>query len=116
MQFMLAMIGDEKEFENLSPEELQAFVEDIDAFNTKLTEAGALVSGVGLQDRTTAKTVRFSGSSQPAVTDGPFYDAREQLGGFWIVECASIDEAAGLAESLPLHSGAVEIRPVVPEV
>jgi hypothetical protein len=115
MQFMLAMIGDEAVWQDMAPEEMQAFAEDVDAFNTKIQEAGQLVSAAGLDARTTARTLRFSGSSQPLVTDGLFSDAREQLGGWWVVECDSIDEAVKVAENIPLSSGAVEVRPLVAE-
>jgi hypothetical protein len=115
MQFMLAMIGDEARWEQMSPEEMQAFGEGIDAYNDELRKAGAWVTGAGLQGKDTAKTVRFGADGEPTVTDAPFSDAREQLGGWWIVECDSVDEAVEWAKKAPMGDGALEVRPLVSE-
>jgi hypothetical protein len=73
---------------------------------------GQWQSGVELDEPETAKTVRVV-DGRPVVTDGPYAETREVIGGLMIVECADLDEAIGLAASIPLVSrGSVEIRPV----
>jgi hypothetical protein len=114
MRYVLSMIGDESAWLNQTPEEMQATIERVEAFNAELTEAGAMVSGEGFDELAKAKTVRFKGGS-PVVSDGPFSDAQEQVGGFWIIECAGIDEAVEWAKKAPMDDGAVEVRPLVSE-
>jgi hypothetical protein len=113
MQFMLGMMGDEARWEQMSPEEMEAFDKRITSYNDELRAAGAWVTGAGLQGKDTAKTVRFADSGEPTVADGPFSDAREQLGGWWIIECDSIDEAVEWAKKAPMSDGALEVRPLV---
>ncbi|MFL6238916.1 MAG: YciI family protein [Actinomycetes bacterium] len=78
----------------------------------KHSQAGAIIGGAKLQPTSTATTVR--GGDKPLVTDGPFVEAKEVLGGFGIVEVANLDEAIALAKTWPLLSAgqSVEIRPV----
>jgi hypothetical protein len=109
VKYILAMIGDETKYAKMSPEEVQADVDRIEAFNKELTDAGAMVSGEGLDERTKAKTVRPGGD----VSDGPYTDATDQLVGFWLIEAASDDKALEWAKKVPLDSGAVEVRPLV---
>jgi hypothetical protein len=109
VKYILAMIGDETKYGKMSPEEVQADVDRIEAFNKELTAAGAMVSGEGLDERTKAKTVRPGG----AVTDGPYSDAADQLVGFWLIEAAGDDKALEWAKKVPLNGGAVEVRPLV---
>ena len=74
----------------------------------------AIRGGQGLQNTDRATTVRTSGGSQ-SLHDGPFAETREQLGGFYIVEAANLDEAIAIARQIPLAGdGAVEVRPVIP--
>jgi hypothetical protein len=115
MQFMLGMVGDEARWEQMSPEEMEAFDKRITSYNDELRAAGAWVTGAGLQGKDTAKTVRFGDSGEPTVADGPFSNAREQLGGWWIIECDSVDEAVEWAKRAPFDDGALEVRPLVSE-
>lgn len=81
------------------------------AFNQEL--GAKRVGGAGLKGTATATTVRTS-DGKKTVHDGPFAEAKEQLGGFYLVEAASLDEAIAIAKKVPvLQNGAIEIRPLL---
>jgi hypothetical protein len=81
------------------------------AFNQEL--GAKRIGGAGLTGTASATTVRTSGGNK-TVHDGPFAEAKEQLGGFYLVEAANLDEAIDLAKKLPvLQDGAIEIRPLL---
>ena len=80
------------------------------AFNQEL--GARRVGGAGLKGTATATTVRTT-AGKKTVHDGPFAEAREQLGGFYLIEAADIDEAIEIAKKVPvLQDGAIEIRPL----
>lgn len=94
-----------------SGEELQHVYEAVDAFNTKLQESGSWVFGGGLMPRETATTVDHTGE-EAVVTDGPFAESKEWLGGFWIIEAPDLDAALQWAkEGSAACAGKVEVRP-----
>ena len=105
MQFMLALISEERNWEDVTPEEVQRNLAEMGRFNEELTEAGAMVTGAGLQERATGTTVHY-GKGEPVVTDGPFAETKEQLAGFWLIECDGLDEALAWAKKIPLEDGA----------
>lgn len=111
MQFLLSMIGEEPDFDQIPPEQMQAIMDQMDAYNKQLDEAGAWVVGGGLQVVANAKTVRFDLEGEGVISDGPFAETKEHLAGFWIIECESIDEAVGWARKAPVRGAAIEIRP-----
>jgi hypothetical protein len=84
------------------------------ALNEALEKAGAFRAGDALEAPSTATTVRLRGGER-LLTDGPFAETKEQLGGFYIVEAKDLDEALSWAERVPSlkHYGAVEVRPIV---
>jgi hypothetical protein len=112
MQFMLALIAEERSWEEITPDEVKKNLADMGQFNAQLTEAGAMVTGAGLQERATGTTVHYS-DDEPLITDGPFAETKEQLSGFWIIDVESVDDALTWAKKVPLKSGHVEIRPMV---
>jgi hypothetical protein len=112
MQFMFSLIGEERSWEEVSPEEMKRNLAEMGEYNARLTEAGAMVFGAGLQERATGAVVHY-GEGQPLVTDGPFAETKEQLAGFWIVEVEDREAAVEWARKIPLQSGHVEVRPVV---
>ena len=112
MQFMLALISEERSWEDVTPDEVKKNLAEMGQFNAELTEAGAMVSGAGLQERATGTTFHY-GDGEPLVTDGPFAETKEQLAGFWTIEVENLDEALAWAKKIPLQSGHVEIRPLV---
>jgi hypothetical protein len=114
MRFLLLLYGDETKWIGLSPEEAQQSVEVWNAYGQQMTDAGVLVSGEALAPTTEATTVRVS-EQEPIRTDGPFAETREQLGGYYLLDCKDIDEAAVWAAKVPDlgEGGSVEVRPVV---
>jgi hypothetical protein len=113
MKFMLLLWGDESQWEGASQEEAAAEMARWEDYSAQLVAAGAMVSGEALQPSATSKTLRVE-SGEQVVTDGPFAETKEALGGFYVIECASIDEALEWAAKLPsAEYGATEIRPVM---
>jgi hypothetical protein len=83
------------------------------AFQQEVEQKGALVAGEPLESSTTATTVRVRQGST-LTTDGPFAETKEQLGGYYILECADLDEATAWAAKIPsAASGAIEVRPIM---
>ena len=92
-------------------EVIEQMYKDVDVFNNEVKAAGKWVFGGGLHPADTATVVKTAGGDV-ITTDGPFPEAKEQLGGFWILECADLDEALGLAARASTACQApVEVRP-----
>jgi hypothetical protein len=72
----------------------------------------ALRGGAALEPAATATTVRPDGGGGFAVTDGPFAETKEVLGGYYVIEAADLDEALAIAKEIPMPSGGVEVRPI----
>jgi hypothetical protein len=115
MQYMFLLIGEEPNWEDVSPEEMQTTLDEMEKYNDQLKEAGAMIGGHGLRERATATVVRFDQNGEPTVTDGPFAETKEQLMGFWIIEAANLDEALEWTKKAPLRGEAIEVRPLVEE-
>jgi hypothetical protein len=113
MNYMLILLGEEGGMEDASPEEMKAEMDRWDAYSKESVEKGAFVSGEALQPSETASTVTLKEGEPPAVTDGPFAESKEQLGGFYVFECKDLDEALEWAKRIPLKEGHVEVRPVM---
>jgi hypothetical protein len=114
MKYILQMIVDESAWQNLTPEQMQPMIEEMERYNDKLRNGGVWVSGEGLDFSSNARTVRVR-DGQRSVENGPANSVTEQLGGFWIIETQSIDEAVRWAEQVPMTNGAIEVRGLVPE-
>ena len=112
MRYMLTIYGDPSGMEDISPEEQKAQLGRWFTYTEELQKAGAMVAGDALQESGTATTVRFNGG-QPSLTDGPFAETKEQLGGFYEIDVANLDEALEWAKKIPARGGAVEVRPVM---
>jgi hypothetical protein len=94
-----------------SEEVMQQMFADVDKFNKKIQDAGAWVFGGGLHPPATATVVRNQ-SGDVLVSDGPFAEAKEQIGGFWIIKAADLDAALKwAAEASAACQGPVEVRP-----
>lgn len=109
-EYLLSVIHGE---DNAVPEgtDFEVVFRDVDAFNTELQQAGAWVFAGGLQPVAAATTVDAVGS-EPVITDGPYAETKEHLGGFWVIQAADLDEAhrwAVKASKACVH--AVEVRP-----
>jgi len=95
----------------MSPEEMQETFAAVDVFNAEIQAAGAWVFGGGLEMPDSATTVRAH-EGETLMTDGPFAETKEFLGGFWIIEAADLDAALKWAEQASVACrGAVEVRP-----
>ena len=98
-----------------SPEEMQQAFDDTDAFNAELQQAGRWVFAGGLEPADVATVVRSEGGDV-ITSDGPFAEAKEWIGGFWILEAPDLDAALKLAiEASAACEGRVEVRPFQPE-
>ena len=94
-----------------SEEERQQAFEDVDAFNADLQAKGAWVFAGGLQAADIATVVRVE-DGEVLITDGPFAETKEQLGGFWVIQVPDLDAAlAWAAKGAEACKGAVEVRP-----
>jgi hypothetical protein len=114
MRYLLLLYGDEEAERSMTADERRTIVDQHIALGQRLREAGAVVASEALGDSSDAKVLRWDGE-RSFVTDGPFAETKEQLGGFYLLECADIGEALGWAEQVPQGPGLVaEIRPVVP--
>ncbi|HYZ92779.1 MAG TPA: YciI family protein [Actinomycetota bacterium] len=110
MRYVMLIAGDAS---LTMPEEEQAAVyEKIGAWFADLGAKGKIVGGEELQGADTATTVRLNGG-KTLVTDGPFVETKEIIGGFAILECADLDEALAIAKSWPSPHSVLEVRPVV---
>ncbi|MGH2953428.1 MAG: YciI family protein [Solirubrobacterales bacterium] len=114
MKYMLALIGDESGWDDVTDEEMRAMMEPWDEFEQQLADAGVKLAGEGLQPSATATTVKVGEGEDRVVTDGPFAETKEQLGGFYLLECDDLDAALEWAKRVPLEpGGSVEVRPVM---
>ena len=112
MQYLLLIYNDEKTFDAQSKDELAKMMGDFNQFTQDIKASGHLIGGNRLQSVTTATTVRVR-DGKPQVTDGPFAETREQLGGYYLVEAKNLDEATKLAARIPgARLGSVEVRPL----
>jgi len=113
MQYMLLVYGEPGRWESASEEERNEVRARYVALAAELREHEAYVDGAELEDVATATTVRVVGD-ETEVTDGPFAETKEALGGYFLIEAESLDEAIGWAAKIPAAShGAVEVRPLV---
>jgi hypothetical protein len=109
-QYMILIYGDESAWANMTKEQADAGFQAYMEFNRDLAASGVLRSGAQLQPSFSATTLRGSGGTI-AVHDGPFAESKEQLGGYYIVECATREEALAWAHRCPAAAyGAVEVR------
>ena len=114
MRYLALLHGDESGWEALGEDARRAMLDRYRAFAEEARAAGKLVEGYELQPTSTATTVRVV-DGETLVTDGPFAELREQVGGYFVLDCDSIDEAVALAARIPAaEHGAVEVRPGVP--
>ena len=114
MKYLLLLYGDETRWAGMTPEETAEDMKRWGAFYEELAGSGAFLAGEGLDATTSATTVRIQGG-EVVHTDGPFAETREQLGGFYLLECPDLDAALGWAAKVPDlgDGGCVEVRSVM---
>ncbi|HSL63416.1 MAG TPA: YciI family protein [Gaiellaceae bacterium] len=111
MRYLALIHSDEEAWAALPDDERSAIYARYRAFADEARAAGKLVEGYELRPTATATTVRVV-AGETVVTDGPFAELREQIAGYFILDCESLDEAVALAARIPgAEHGAVEVRP-----
>ena len=111
MKYLVLMYANESEAPQ-AQEELQALQPAWYAYMQEAQAAGALLSNGGVEPGSSATTVRVR-NGKPLITDGPFAETHEQLGGYSLIECKDLDEAIRWAEKIPtVKYGSIEIRPL----
>ncbi|HSK92739.1 MAG TPA: YciI family protein [Candidatus Angelobacter sp.] len=109
---MMLIGGEETSYVNDSEEEREAMYRRIGAWWNEHEQAGRIVEGHELQPSSMATTVRIRRDGSTTVTDGPFIEGKEMIGGYAVLEVADLDEALALAKSWPT-ADSLEIRPIV---
>ncbi len=113
MRYMCLIYENEALAANRSEAEQGKIMERYMTFTAKVNEAGVMVAGDPLLETNTATTVRVRDGKRTN-TDGPFAETKEQLGGYYILDCKDLDEALAFAAEIPGASyGSVEVRPVL---
>ena len=113
MKYLCLIYDDEKNWVNLPQAEMDKVFEEHEAFSQGIRAKGQYVAGEALHPVSTATTVRVR-NGQTTTTDGPFAETKEQLGGFYIIEAADLNDALQIAARLPeARSGSIEVRPVM---
>ena len=112
MRYALLICTDESAMEAVSPEEAQESMQKYLAFGEEMGRRGVLQGGERLRPTTDATTVRVR-DGEVVTSDGPFAETKEQIGGFYLVDCKDLDEAIEVASKIPgAHVGTIEVRPI----
>jgi hypothetical protein len=110
-QYLLSVWHDDEYEVEFSSPEAQRLVGQVGAFNVELEQAGAWVFGAGLQPASSATVIRPGASL--SMTDGPYAETKEQMGGFWVIEAPDLDAALDWARrAAAACEGPVELRPM----
>jgi hypothetical protein len=111
MKYLCTIYGDESGWSDATPDQMSAVMAAYNAFGEEA--AGVILGGEGLEPTSSATTVRVR-DGERVLSDGPFAETKEQLGGFYLLECGSLDEAIDWAAKIPgAATGSVEVRPVM---
>jgi hypothetical protein len=112
MRYLLMISSDESALEGVTPEAGQAMMGEYFAFQEEMASRGVLQGGERLQPTSDATTVRVR-DGETLTTDGPFAETKEQIGGYYVVDCKDLDEAIEVAAKIPgARMGSVEVRPI----
>jgi hypothetical protein len=113
MRYLLLCCFDEKRWEKIPQAQRDGIMREYGALLQSLDNSGHHVASAKLQSSLTATTIRGE-NGNPAVTDGPFAETKEQLGGYHLIECKDLDEAVSIAKRIPTipFGGTIEIRPL----
>jgi hypothetical protein len=113
MRYMLLIYGDEQAQAGISEADAAVQYEAYNSFTKDIVDRGLMQGGDALQPTSTATTVRVR-NDETLTTDGPFAETKEQLGGFYIVDCKDLDEAIATAAKIPgARNGSIEVRPIM---
>lgn len=113
MEYMILLHSDESAAPDFAPgsPEFDAMMSEWMAFNAELTEAGQFIGGASLAPTATATTLHKTPEGN-SMTDGPYAETKEQLGGYYVVSAADLDEALAIAARIPIPYGSFEVRPI----
>lgn len=109
-EYLVLVYADPSRLESADPATFDELLSAHQAFGNK--HGAALRGGNALQPAATATSIRRDGAGRPTVTDGPFAETKEVLGGYYLIEAADLDEALRIAGDVPAPFGGVEVRPV----
>ena len=113
MKYLCMVIVDEKKLNAMSPSERRKLDDESLAYDELLRKDGHFLAAQALQGIETATTIRASGG-KISITDGPFIETNEQIGGFVLIEALDLDEAIQLASKIPpMRLGCIEVRPIM---
>jgi len=113
MRFLAIIYNDESNYANATPADIGAIFEAHGKFGEESRAAGVFVGGEGLQGASTATTVRVR-DGERLLTDGPYAELKEQIGGYYLLDCKDLDDALNWAAKIPEATmGAIEVRPVM---
>jgi hypothetical protein len=114
MQYLLLIYSNENEFGQMSAAERDAMLKQYMDFSKSIAQSGNYRAGNELHPTSKATTVRVRDKKR-LVTDGPFAETKEQLGGYYLIEAKDLDEAIGIAARVPsARQGSIEVRPIIP--
>ncbi len=112
MRYLLTICEEEKRYETLAPEQASAIMAEYEKFGQEMGSRGVLQGGARLRPTSDATTVRVN-DGDVLTSDGPFAETKEQIGGYYVVDCKDLDEAIEVASKIPAaRHGAVEVRPI----
>ena len=115
MKFLAIIYNDESMYATATPEQIGAIFAPHGKFGEDSRAAGVFAGGEGLEPSSAATTVRVR-DGERLLTDGPYAETKEQLGGYFIVEAKDLDEAIRWGQKCPgAHHGSVEVRPLMPK-
>jgi hypothetical protein len=113
MRYLLLIYSDEKADASATKEEIDAWMGEYWAYTDAMQKAGVSLGGEALHPTSAATTVRVQGGKK-VVTHGPFAETKEQLGGYYLVNCSNLDEAIEWAAKCPgARVGSIEVRPIM---
>jgi hypothetical protein len=114
MNYLLLIYSNEAQIGALSESERKNVTDEYMDFTKSIVQAGQFKAGDRLKPVSSASTVRVR-NGKAAITDGPFAETREQLGGYYLIEAKNLDEATAIAARIPgARYGSIEVRPVWP--
>ncbi|MGB8651582.1 MAG: YciI family protein [Mycobacteriales bacterium] len=110
-QYLVLIYGDEKAFEEGGQGLWDEVMKGHNDFGAE--HGPAIAGGNALQPTSTATSIRKESSGEFVVTDGPFLETKEALGGYYLIEAQDLDEAIAVAKKIPAPAGGLEVRPVM---
>ena len=112
MRYLCTIYGEESQWSDQTPEQMGAVMAAYNAFGDEARAAGVMVGGEGLEPTSSATTVRVR-DGERVLSDGPFAETKEQLGGYFLIDVDDLDAAIDIAARMPtVYQGSIEVRPL----